>query len=61
MRDRLEVTRSNSDENHPLASQSDLVTYVIKRKRGTLGARLLINLFCENDFWETNTYGWYFT
>lgn len=38
MRDRLEVTRSNSDENHPLASQSDLVTYVIKRKRGMLDA-----------------------
>lgn len=45
MRDRLEVTRSNSDENHPLA-QSDLVTYVIKRKKGTL----LINFFCKNNF-----------
>jgi len=40
MRDRLEVTRSNSDENHPLASQSDLVTYVIKRKRGTPGSSI---------------------
>lgn len=52
MRDRLEVTRSNSDENHPLASQSDLVTYVIKRARGLRErerelSRLLINLFVE--------------
>lgn len=39
MRDRLEVTRSHSDENHPLAYQSDPVACVIKGR-----GRALINL-----------------
>lgn len=51
MRDRLEVTRSNSDENHPLAFQSDLVAYVIKWKRGP-SVHLLINLFVMIIFRE---------
>lgn len=51
MRDRLEVTRSNSDENHPLAFQSDLVAYVIKRKRGR-STHLLINLLVMMIFGE---------
>lgn len=44
MRDRLEVTRSNSGENHPLAyHQSDHVACVIKQKKGNDRFGLFIN------------------